>query len=459
MALTSPSSGFQLVTLGSAQNVSSVQFGIRNLATGDFGDLPDSYRTTSAVDGPRHEIISGFRLGARIDGEIDGQPTADATGDDFIFSDEDGVVLVGALNNPTGVLVAGTTNVVQATVFGIGGYLNAWMDFNRDGDFNDLGEHVPLSSGAVGSATIDLDINPGTHSLKFSVPSNMAAGPIPARFRWGTEGLDYFGTAIIGEVEDYLLANINPAPVVSSIPGDYDNSQTVDMGDYNLWKSTYGEQMNLAADGSGNGIVDAADFSVWRDHMGQTSAGGGSGGAASSAGPVSRPTPTYGAVFDGEFSPAVIANLEAWGYVPVTLRVGLGTRTVYMLPDASPTPGSGGSTGSAGSASGDFAARQAFAARQEATSRPQSPGSFLHFVGQHGVAGRHGRTADAAAHVDSALLLLAASDANPDQADQDDDFCPVRWGSSADHRRHGEAIDEAITATFDKKARWRKSLR
>src|SRR5205085_2539427 len=48
----------------------------------DFGDAPDSYGTTLARDGARAGILAGFHLGALEDGEPDGQPTPDATGDD-----------------------------------------------------------------------------------------------------------------------------------------------------------------------------------------------------------------------------------------------------------------------------------------------------------------------------------------------------------------------------------------
>jgi len=41
----------------------------------------------------------------------------------------------------------------------------------------------------------------------------------------------------------------------------------VDGNDYNLWQVTYGLTSLLAADGNDDGIVDAADYTVWRDAM------------------------------------------------------------------------------------------------------------------------------------------------------------------------------------------------
>ena len=46
----------------------------------------------------------------------------------------------------------------------------------------------------------------------------------------------------------------------------------------------------LAADGNGNHVVDAADYSIWRDHLGAT-LGSGSGLALPSAKPLSAGVP------------------------------------------------------------------------------------------------------------------------------------------------------------------------
>ena len=166
--LTGPVSGVFQATLTDGGFLKNVGFGIRNLATRDFGDLPDTYKTTLAADGPRHAIIPGFRLGAKIDGETDGKPTAGADGDDLSLGDEDGV------NLPNGPLVAGQANTVQVTVSGVGGYLNAWFDFDHSGTF-EASEHV----------LIDRDLNPGTQSLTVNVPANLAPGPVAARLPLG----------------------------------------------------------------------------------------------------------------------------------------------------------------------------------------------------------------------------------------------------------------------------------
>jgi hypothetical protein len=59
------------------------------------------------------------------------------------------------------------------------------------------------------------------------------------------------------------------------IPGDYNHDGIVDTDDYNVWRSSFGSETNLAADGNGNNIVDAADYTIWRAHLGDNSGGSG----------------------------------------------------------------------------------------------------------------------------------------------------------------------------------------
>lgn len=51
--------------------------------------------------------------------------------------------------------------------------------------------------------------------------------------------------------------------------GDYDQSGTVDSGDYTVWRSQYGLQVEpyAGADGNGDGWVDAADYALWRNAL------------------------------------------------------------------------------------------------------------------------------------------------------------------------------------------------
>jgi hypothetical protein len=261
--LTTPALGYRQVDLGPGGVVSGQNFGLDNRADKDWGDLPDSYQTLASSNGPSHVIIPGFQLGSGIDGEVNGIPTDTANGDDLVGNDDDGIVILSNGGN----LQVGP-NVLQITVQGVGGLLNGWMDFNGDGHF-DAGEQVFKN----------LDINQGTVQRTVNVPEGSVTGAIAARFRWGDPNLSWFGPAGIGEVEDYLF----PSSVVAVLPlaGDYNGDLTVDELDRSLWASTFGSTTDLRADGNDNGIVDSADYLVWRKNRGASAASSSTAATAS----------------------------------------------------------------------------------------------------------------------------------------------------------------------------------
>ncbi|MGE3309235.1 MAG: tandem-95 repeat protein [Limisphaerales bacterium] len=167
----------------------------------DFGDAPEGslallYRTRLASNGPRHRIVEGFVLGKTADGETDGQPNADATGDDLSptnLDDEDGVQFASAFEpgKPA-------TLVVTASSQGV---LDAWFDFNRANAF-EPGERYVAGFGLV----------PGPNTVVVNVPADARPGETFARFRLTRGGIqtpDHLGsTAPVpeGEVEDYKIS-------------------------------------------------------------------------------------------------------------------------------------------------------------------------------------------------------------------------------------------------------------
>ena len=197
--------------------------GILNFAT-DFGDAPDpTYPTLLVSNGARHGLGSGVYLGACVDAELDGQPSAGANGDDTTGSlltlgtcatagdDENGVVFTSALNpgNNEGMDVTTSANCT----------LSAWIDFNGDGDWADAGEDI-FPGGQVLAA--------GVNSLIFAVPAGATIGSTFARFRVTTDGaVSFTGSATDGEVEDYAVIIITAVPEIN-VQG---NSNTIVDGD------------------------------------------------------------------------------------------------------------------------------------------------------------------------------------------------------------------------------------
>jgi prepilin-type N-terminal cleavage/methylation domain-containing protein len=74
---------------------------------------------------------------------------------------------------------------------------------------------------------------------------------------------------------------IDNTPPGGNMLGDYDGNEQIEMADYSKWMMDVGSAASPAgtgADGNGNGIVDAADYVVWRKLF--SSAGGGGSTAA-----------------------------------------------------------------------------------------------------------------------------------------------------------------------------------
>jgi hypothetical protein len=71
------------------------------------------------------------------------------------------------------------------------------------------------------------------------------------------------------------------------LQGDYNGNGKVDAADYTTWRDTLGQMgAGLAADGSDNESVDEADYQLWLDHFGEAA---GSGSTGLDAGAVPEP--------------------------------------------------------------------------------------------------------------------------------------------------------------------------
>ncbi len=161
----------------------------------DYGDAPTAaqsgfasdYPVTLAQDGARHTITSLF-LGSIVNGEADGQPTTLADGDG---NSDDGVFPIASQFTTADASTRSSYRVVATQP----GKLDAWIDFNQDGDWDDAGEQIFTS----------VDVQPGSNVLSYTIPSGASAGSTAARFRNSSlGGLAPTGSANDGEVEDYI---------------------------------------------------------------------------------------------------------------------------------------------------------------------------------------------------------------------------------------------------------------
>ena len=81
--------------------------------------------------------------------------------------------------------------------------------------------------------------------------------------------------AVTADLEDLLLdiSYVN-APIAP--PGDYNQNGVVDAADYVIWRRTLGQNVpnGTGADGDGNGIVQQNDYAFWRARFGNTNGAG-----------------------------------------------------------------------------------------------------------------------------------------------------------------------------------------
>ena len=147
----------------------------------DYGDAPISFGE------PSHILGSNLQLGDEVSPDALSYDDEDAAADSF----DDGVIFPGALPNLT---------PIEVSVSGDDGYLQAWVDWNGDGVFDDPQERI---------ATDLQDEDGDGIILVTAAPSGtVVEGDTYARFRWSSvQELDATEGAPDGEVEDYLITS------------------------------------------------------------------------------------------------------------------------------------------------------------------------------------------------------------------------------------------------------------
>jgi hypothetical protein len=181
----------------------------QNTAMFDFGDAPDLFGTSLSHNGALHLIRHDIHMGQTVDAEDDGVPDPAALSDDNNGSDdEDGVSFLGDL-------VSGQMAEAAVSVSGRG-FLNAWLDRNRNGVW-DPGENV----------INNLEMSSGNHVLDFPVTDDAIPGESIMRFRFSTlPDVWAKGFAPDGEVEDYQVEIRQPSTAVDehligNVPGQF----------------------------------------------------------------------------------------------------------------------------------------------------------------------------------------------------------------------------------------------
>ncbi len=178
----------------------------------DYGDAPANLSSVDAsmstpYGSASHALTGILHLGATVDGEASDQGTGlSADGDG---TDDDGVSFPQLSGQP--ILRVDQANGISVTT-SAAGFLNAWVDWNQDGDWNDAGEQIATNQ-AVSAGANNLSVTPattaphGTTYARFRLSSAPPASPSP------------LGVAADGEVEDYRVSLVLPKPVGTCTAG------------------------------------------------------------------------------------------------------------------------------------------------------------------------------------------------------------------------------------------------
>jgi hypothetical protein len=192
----------------------------------------------------------------------------------------------------------------------VGGSIDppSYVDINGDGSVIHDAGFPPQASAAngrlAGLATDHWTLATATHTVNaaefFGIgTAGYGAGDV-TRIE-SIQGVMFVGefstTAVAGPgtlLVDNLLIEVfknaasvtainNPDPSLSEVtglPGDFNNNMVVDAADYTVWRNNLGAAEGSLLNGNGNGgTVDETDYALWKMHFGETPPG--SGGVAS----------------------------------------------------------------------------------------------------------------------------------------------------------------------------------
>ncbi|MEA1973833.1 MAG: GEVED domain-containing protein, partial [Candidatus Cloacimonadota bacterium] len=175
----------------------------------DMGDLPDTYgyavHSVPVFETTANTMYLGNSQGDDDNGKQNN--SEDALGDDTDGGDDDDGVTLQGVSISDKVMEKSGSYLLDIQTNEQHGHLNAWFDWNRDGDFDDAGEHI--AQEVVGDSNIT--------TVRLDIPTTISTGAVYSRFRYSSDtnlhwkdDIHNGGWAGDGEVEDYRIYVDNP---------------------------------------------------------------------------------------------------------------------------------------------------------------------------------------------------------------------------------------------------------
>ncbi len=206
--------------------------------------------------------VSNYRAWIGYKTDSTGEVMVNGEGSSWNISDD---LYVGREGSAALSIAAGGLVRVDGTLT-----IDADADAASEGFINmSTGGMLALAGEADDSLVQFLDLVNGTDAIRYWDDGLSDWAPITSAISGDDYALRYVTT---GNLAGYTLLTVGTLP---TLPGDYNGNGTVDAADYTVWRDALGQGgAVLAADGDGSGTVDEADYAVWKSHFGETIGGG-----------------------------------------------------------------------------------------------------------------------------------------------------------------------------------------
>jgi len=148
-------------------------------------------------------------------------------------------------------------------------------------EFTPDGTKVIFLADENGDNTVELFSVPGSGGTPTKISGPLVNGGDVTDFQISPDGqrVIYRADEDADEVFELYSVSLSSA---GAIPGDFNHNGIVDAADYTVWRDSFGKTgPSLAADSDGNNSIDMADYNTWKSNFGRTSGSGSSSDAVS----------------------------------------------------------------------------------------------------------------------------------------------------------------------------------
>ena len=192
-------------------------------------------------------------------------------GEDFFAQIGDGGTFLGGSNTKPAFT---NVDILGGTIFAA----------NNNGAFGDPNGTPPGSNSAHpliwvdGTTTVSGTVSAAGRLATLTLnTTGLAAGTFPLLLTGVASSLGPFDTTLRDANGAAIPLSISNGSLIVATPnaGDYNRDGVVNAADFTIWRDTFGMAgSGLPADGDGDGGIDADDYGIWKQHFGEVLGGG-----------------------------------------------------------------------------------------------------------------------------------------------------------------------------------------